>query len=117
VKMPSKLGMSGAEAVELYVSSLPKAERLALLANLQKKTAQQIRLEFRDIRAPFAAWMRRARAAVGLTQQSVSNQVGLGRPAYVNYEAGKQSCTFEKFLHLCVVFGCDPVEALREIIR
>lgn len=111
----SPLGMSGPEAVELFVSSLPLAERNALIERLTKQSARAVRESIKDTRKPLGAWLRRRREAIGLTQAKVATEVGLSRTAYVNYEAGMQGCTVEILVHLCSVFGADPVDALKEI--
>lgn len=116
VALPSLLGMSGPEAVELFVSSLPFAERHSLIERLTKQSARAVRESIKDTRKPLGALLRRHRKLAGLTQAKVATEVGLGRPAYINYEAGKQSCTVEMFVHLCSVLGADPIAALKEII-
>lgn len=113
----SSLSMSGPEAVELFVSSLPLAERNGLIERLTKQSARAVRESIKDTRKPLGAWLRRHRESAGLTQAKVATEVGLGRPAYVNYEAGRQSCTVEMLVQICSVLGADPIAAIKEITQ
>lgn len=109
--------MSVGEAIAKHAEAMTSDERAALAQSLVDMNVEQAREERRAFRPAFAKWLKKTRYATRYTQLDVARAMGLGRPAYVNYEAGKQSCTLEMFLLLCRFLGADPVDALREILE
>lgn len=58
--------------------------------------------------------LRRRRDAIGLSQASLADRVGLGRTSITNIEKGVQSVLLHQFLEIAEAIGASPEELLEE---
>lgn len=59
--------------------------------------------------------LRKARKAVHLTQQNVSDRLGIERSVYTRYETGDIEIPLATFAHICKIIDTDPSEILEGV--
>ena len=59
--------------------------------------------------------LRTARKSAHLTQQNVSDHLGVERSVYTRYETGEIEIPLTTFAVICRVIGADPTQILEDI--
>ncbi len=59
--------------------------------------------------------IRTRRQQAGLTQQQLSDLIGVSRISVVNMEEGRHACTIETLMVLCRIFKCQYADLLPDL--
>lgn len=61
--------------------------------------------------------LQKARENAGMTQQMVSNRLGVSRSAIANWEQGRRNIYIEQFVKMCEIYSVNPDDILIDLRR